>query len=89
MRTIERGRQFRKDYKRATRQGCDVDALKRVVKKLVGNDSLPQKYKDHKLAGEYRGHRDCHIGPDFLLIYRLTEKTLSLVRLGTHSELFR
>ena len=89
MRTIHRGRQFRKDYKKAVRQGRDVTTLKTVIEKLVEGKPLPQEYKDHKLIGDYQEYRDCHIGPDFVLIYRVTDDALYLVRLGTHSELFR
>jgi mRNA interferase YafQ len=61
-----------------------------VLRILVQNKPLPQKYRDHQLVGNYSGHRECHITPDWLLIYKIEEDilTLSLTRTGTHSDLF-
>jgi mRNA interferase YafQ len=91
MRTIERTGAFKKDYKRvkATPKHRDVaDKLGVVLQHLVADSLLPQKYCDHPLSGEWKDHRDCHVKPDLVLIYRKPGKhALQLVRLGSHSEL--
>ena len=81
----------KKDIKRASKQGKNIDLLFEVVDKLSDGETLEPKYKDHKLSGEYDGMRECHIEPDFLLIYKIVEKDiiLFLVRVGTHSDLFK
>jgi len=91
MRTIERTGQFKRDYKREAkgqhRAGLD-DALMAVLRLLTANKPLPLKYRDHSLIGQWADHRDCHIRPDLVLIYRLPDDgSLQLVRLGSHSEL--
>jgi mRNA interferase YafQ len=91
MRTIERTGQFKRDYKRESkgqyRKVLD-EALVAVLELILADEPLPAKYRDHPLAGDWSDHRDCHIKPDLLLIYRLPdERTLQLVRLGSHSEL--
>ena len=80
----------KKDIKRASKQGKNIDLLFEVVDKLSEGIELESKYKDHKLSGQYEGKRECHIEPDFLLIYQIIEKeiVLYLVRVGSHSELF-
>ena len=80
----------KKDIKRAGKQGKNIDLLFDVVDQLSEGLTLDQKYKDHKLSGKYEGKRECHIEPDFLLIYQIekTEIVLYLVRIGSHSELF-
>ena len=80
--------QFKKDLKRAARQGRDLDSLKKILEKLAIPESLPAAYKDHKLKGEWREFRECHIESDWLLIYLISNFELRPVRLGTHSELF-
>ncbi len=89
--TIERTSQFKKDFKLAEKQGLDMDELKKVVEMLADGQELPEKYRDHPLKGDYKGHRECHIEPDWLLIYKITESVLilSLVRTGSHSRLFK
>jgi mRNA interferase YafQ len=91
MRTIERTGQFKRDYKRESRgQYRKVldKALVAVLELLLANKPLPAKHRDHSLAGDWADHRDCHIKPDLLLIYRLPDaQTLQLVRPGSHSEL--
>ncbi|HEY4345670.1 MAG TPA: type II toxin-antitoxin system YafQ family toxin [Parvibaculum sp.] len=91
MRTIKRTSRFKRDYKRekAGRHRTTLDAdLMYVVGMLANDDPLPQRNFDHPLTGEWKDHRDCHIKPDFVLIYRKPdETTLELVRLGSHSEL--
>jgi mRNA interferase YafQ len=80
--------QFKKDVKRAARQSRDLDTLKKILEKLAIPEPLPAAYKDHKLKGEWREFRECHIEPDWLLIYLISNFELRPVRLGTHSELF-
>jgi mRNA interferase YafQ len=79
---------FKKDLKRATRQERDLTSLKDVLGKLAIPEPLPKKYKDHKLKGKWHDFRECHIEPDWLLIYTITDFELRPARLGTHAELF-
>lgn len=91
MRTINRTGQFKRDYKREKkgrhRETLDADLVE-VVSKLVADEPLEERLHDHALTGNWKDHRDCHIKPDLVLIYRLPDdETLDLVRLGSHSEL--
>ena len=91
MRRVERTGQFKKDYKRV-RRGRHRTALDTVLVKvleaLVNDQPLDPRHRDHSLAGEWHDHRDCHIRPDLILIYRKpNEEVLQVVRLGSHSEL--
>ena len=81
---------FKKDFKTVVKRGYDIHLLEEVLNILVLENPLPQKYLDHPLAGNYAGHRECHITPDWLLIYKIEKDilTLSLTRTGTHSNLF-
>jgi len=92
MRRIERTGAFRLDFKREKRgqHRRDLDSLVSDVVSLLAEDkALPQKNRDHGLAGEWRDHRECHLKPDLLLIYRKPDPgVLQLIRLGSHSELF-
>lgn len=90
MLTIRYESTFKKDYKRIVRRGYDTRLLEKVISMLVEQKVLPAKYKDHVLLGDYTGCRECHITPDWLLIYRTSEKELLLIltRTGTHSDLF-
>ncbi len=88
MRGIVWTSQFKKDYKRIQNQGKDVQALKNVVTTLAQGGNLPAKYKDHPLRGRWKHHHDCHIQPDWILIYRIEQNTLFLERTGFHSDLF-
>jgi len=81
--------QFKKDFKKIQSQGKDIHLLETVLEILLTNQPLEPKYRDHKLAGKWQNHRDCHIEPDWLLIYRLTNDALFLERTGSHSELFK
>ena len=87
---IARTAQFKKDYKLAKKRGLDLDLLKEVVTKLANGETLPPEYRDHGLNGNWSGHRECHIQPDWLLIYRIDNDVLvlTLTRTGTHSDLF-
>ena len=81
---------FQKDVKRAERRGYTLSLLRDVIKQLITGDPLPPKYKDHALTGDYTGCRECHITPDWLLVYRINDEELILIltRTGTHSDLF-
>lgn len=81
---------FQKDLKRIQKRGYDISLLKNVLKLLAQGKPLPAIYKDHNLIGNYKGCRECHITPDWLLIYEISEKEiiLYLTRTGTHSDLF-
>lgn len=79
---------FKKDFKAVVKRGYDVKLLEEVLDLLVQETVLPQKHLDHPLAGNYAGHRECHITPDWLLIYKVEKDILSLTRTGTHSDLF-
>jgi mRNA interferase YafQ len=80
--------QFKKDLKKAAKQGRDLDKIRKVFEKLSIPEPLSASFRDHKLKGERRDFRECHLGPDWLLIYTITDFELRPVRLGTHSELF-
>ncbi len=80
--------QFKKDLKKAIKQGRDIESLKCVLEQLANMELLPPPYKDHKLRGNWQDFRECHIEPDWLLIYTITDFELRPARLGTHAELF-
>jgi len=82
--------QFKKDYKLAIKRGYRIEELDRVITMLANNLILPVKYKDHELSGTWKGFRECHIEPDWLLIYRVinNDLILTLIRTGSHSDLF-
>ena len=81
--------QFKKDYKLASRQGKNIDILKEVITRLISGQKLDAKYRDHKLSGSMKNYRELHIQPDWLLIYQAAKIELILVRMGSHSELFK
>ena len=83
--------QFKKDYKLAMKRGLPIEELDNVIRLLVEDDPLPEKYKDHDLSGSWKGFRECHIQPDWLLIYRFFNNNLilTLSRTGSHSDLFQ
>ena len=87
---IKNTTQFKKDYKLARRRGLNMDLLKDVVTRLANGEPLDPRHKDHPLSGEWSGHRECHIQPDWLLIYRYENDilVLALTRTATHSDLF-
>lgn len=82
--------QFKKDYKQAMKRHLDIDLLDDIIRALANSKMLPNKNKDHALTGDWVGHRECHIQPDWLLIYRIENDllVLTLSRTGTHSDLF-
>lgn len=81
---------FRRDYKTISKRGYDLTLLKEVVEILAGGEPLPERYRDHALSGNFLGCRECHIRPDWLLIYEIEddELILYLTRTGSHSDLF-
>ena len=88
--SIRTTNQFRKSLKRMSKRGYNLDLLDNVVNILAKGKKLPKKNKDHYLKGNYIGHRECHITPDWLLIYKITEKDLILLLTdtGSHNDLF-
>ncbi len=84
--------QFKRDYKLAVKRGCDPKKLEEVVGILQAEKPLPEKYRDHDLANSrnYKGVRECHIEPDWLLVYKVYQDVLilRLIRTGSHSDLF-
>ena len=89
MREIERTNRFKKDFKKLSKSGkYDLKEFTGVIKKLMNDIALPEKHLDHSLSGTWKDHRDCHIRPDWVLIYKLEPGKLILVRTGSHPELF-
>lgn len=89
MRTFSRSSQFKKDVKLADKRGRKLDKLKIVLSLLIEGETLPQQYQDHPLGGNFSGSRDCHIEPDWILIYTLEGNHVRFERTGTQSDLFR
>lgn len=89
--TVKATTQFKKDYKLAIKRGLKINRLEDVIAALAMGEALPEKNKDHALTGDWAGHRECHIQPDWLLVYRVEDDilVLTLARTGTHSDLFR
>ena len=87
---LELTRQYLKDLKLARKRGLDESKLNEIILKLISGEELPVKNRDHALSGNYDGFRECHISPDWLLIYSLDSlvKIVTLVRTGSHSDLF-
>ena len=88
MKKIIRTNRFEKDVKKMKKRGKSFGKFKEIIITLAKGLPLAPKYKDHKLVGNYMGTRECHIEPDWLLIYEASEEELILVRTGTHSDLF-
>jgi len=80
---------FKKEVKKAARQQKEMQRLGAAIDLLQAEELLPERNLDHALTGNYMGHRECHLSPDWLLIYKIEGSTLILVRMGSHSELFR
>lgn len=87
---IRYSNRFKKDFKTIVKRGYDVKLFEEVLRFLVEEKPLPPKYLDHPLSGNYGGHRECHITPDWLFIYKIEKNILTLIltRTGTHSDLF-
>ncbi len=88
--TVKLTSRFRKDYKLMGKRNLDISLLDKIIAKLAQGIPLPSSNRDHELTGTYVGHRECHIQPDWLLIYRIENDVLilTLTRTGTHSDLF-
>ena len=88
--TVRATSSFRKDYKLMQKRGLEMSRLDEVIAMLASGDTLDEKYHDHALGGDYAGHRECHIAPDWLLVYYKEDDilVLTLARTGTHSDLF-
>ena len=89
--TVKITSQFKKDYKLAMKRNMNISLLKEVVTLLSMGEKLPEKYHDHALTGNWFGHRECHILPDWLLVYRIENDilVLTLSRTGSHGDLFK
>ena len=90
MLTIKYHTMFKKDFKKIKKRGYDISRLEKIVELLANDVPLPEQFKDHNLSGNYNGFRECHIAPDWLLIYQVNNNELVLVlsRTGSHSDLF-
>lgn len=88
--TVKPSGKFKKDLRQAEKRGCDIAKITEAIKILANGEALPPEYKDHLLSGNYAGKRECHIGPDWLLVYEIykSDLILYLVRTGSHSDLF-
>ena len=89
MRKVSQTRQFARDLKRVAKRGKNLDKLKRIVTLLAQDEPLEPRHRDHALTGNWKRSRDCHIEPDWLLLYTLNDESLRLERTGTHSDLFK
>ncbi|HEU4982913.1 MAG TPA: type II toxin-antitoxin system YafQ family toxin [Acidobacteriaceae bacterium] len=88
MREVILGSQFKRDVKLAEKRGKDMSKLRTLVLLLAEGAPLPPRYRDHALSGDWKHFRDCHIEPDWLLIYKIDGNDLYLTRTGTHADLF-
>jgi mRNA interferase YafQ len=89
MKAIFQTSQFKKDFKRIKKRGKDLSKLEEVVSAIANSEVLEERQRDHALSGNWSGSRDCHIEPDWILIYRVDGDYLFLERTGSHSDLFR
>lgn len=89
MKEITRTNQFKKEFKLMVKRGKDQNKLQKVLEFIFNEKTMPAKYKDHKLIGDYEGSRELHIESDWLLIYRIAGPIIILERTGTHSDLFK
>lgn len=85
---LQTQRAFERDAKKMKRRNKDLSKLKEILEILVSGKNLPNKYRNHKLTGNYRGYWECHIEPDWLLIYKKTSSIIILERTGSHADLF-
>ncbi|MEO5338837.1 MAG: type II toxin-antitoxin system YafQ family toxin [Magnetospirillum sp. WYHS-4] len=88
MRELLTSTQFKRDMKKARKRGKDRDKLERIIAKIVAGEPLDQRHRPHRLSGDWSPCWECHIEPDWLLIWDEDEETVMLVRTGTHSDLF-
>jgi len=89
MKTLQRTTQFKRDVKLVQKWGKSFAIFKQIIEDLLQGRELSPKYRDHPLLGQYKGTRECHIEPDWLLIYETAPDELILVRTGTHADLFK
>ncbi len=89
MKAIYETSQFRKDFKKIRKQGKQIEKLKEIVRCLAKGQPLEPRHRDHALIGPLKGSRDCHVEPDWLLIYRTDGESLYLERTGSHSDIFK
>ena len=89
MKRVNSSTAFEKDIEKLSRRSKDMERLKSVIRSLARGEKLDPIYRDRKLTGNYYGCRDCHVESDWLLIYKYDEETLSLIRTGTHPDLFK
>ena len=89
MKAIFQTSQFKKDFKRINKRGRDLSKFKEVVSIIAEGESLEIRHRDHALSGNWSGSRDCHIEPDWILIYRVDGENLFLERTGSDSDLFK
>lgn len=89
MKSLQTTKQFKKDVKRLKRQGRNLEKLKTAIDTLSHEKDLEEKYRDHKLIGKYLNARECHLEPDWLLIYEILDDVVKLRRTGSHAELFK
>jgi mRNA interferase YafQ len=89
MKTTQRTSHFKKDTMRMVKRAKNFTIIKEIIQSLADGEKLETKYRDHLLVGQYKGTRECHIEPDWLLIYETTATELVLIRTGTHADLFR
>jgi mRNA interferase YafQ len=82
-------KRFSKDIKKISRSGMNMDEFKSVARKLINEEPLEEKYRDHLLIGNYKGRHECHVKPDWLLIYVIQDDKIIFERTGSHSELFK
>lgn len=89
MRQVRTTGQFDRDYAQTVKRGKKIEKLDDVMMMLVTGQSLPPKYRDHALKSDFKGFRDCHIEPDWLLIYKIDADVITFARTGTHSDIFK
>ena len=88
MLAIRRVSAFKRDYRRCVKRGYQIGKLHDIIERLAGGKKLDARHRNHSLVGAYRDCSECHIEPDWLLLYRLTDDELILIRTGTHADLF-
>jgi mRNA interferase YafQ len=88
MKDLIHSKHFKKDFKRINKRGFEIKKLSKVIQLLRKTETLDKKYKPHKIIGEYKDYMECHIEPDWLLVYKTNENLVTLYRTGSHSDLF-
>ena len=82
-------KQFEKDIKRQKKRGKNLNKLKQIMELLINEKKLPVRNRDHRLTGNFKNYRECHIEPDWLMLYKATETEIYFTRIGSHSDLFQ